>query len=608
MKFKRKLKKFFLYDRSFIKMVCLLIVLLLVLILGNSFGYVSADESSGIDLFLNMGDYESSDVYSASNQFVNYITTDSNSILASNGIFNHDFSGDFTGSASDPNFNFDDITYYFITGSNYPSVYRMYMFTGNDAHCYINSYNDYVILLGSSTRFYVCDIVPWGDGTNLQSPYLLWPETVAGYDTAVDSALWQQRYTQIELGSGVALLATNLDVLTIDGTPSTSANYRDVYNYLYNGNLDGGGNNVVNVNYLYDNAHGIGGFDNLSGIGDGLPEGGNSDESSENNLYLQDSKWNFSIPAWKKLTSYSGNATFSASLNDFQQENLNDFYLRFTFAIYTTQSYVDISYGGGGTSGGGHDIDVLGSGSQYTGYKNYIFKYLDSSSNNQYLDVTLQDFYNMGSSKAFMTLNGIFDRCYKVGFSGNMSDTKFLDWYNEAIVSSANTTTKATLYCYATLYDSSGNTSGNCTFYYDLLNGTSGVTDSSMSVNNNPYVDEDGDISTTIPEEGTTESTYNGNGVNVTQNVTVNNDSGDSKSWLWTLISSLISSDDETVSQAGMSDTLVNFVGINPWISLMSTTFGFIPATIWTTLSACFLVVMGILVVAFVLRIILDLL
>ena len=54
-------------------MVCFTIVLLLVLVLGNTFGYVSADGDTSSILFMNQPDYVSSSVYDSTNFFQGYI-------------------------------------------------------------------------------------------------------------------------------------------------------------------------------------------------------------------------------------------------------------------------------------------------------------------------------------------------------------------------------------------------------------------------------------------------------------------------------------------------------------------------------------------------------
>lgn len=593
--------------RDFISMVCFSIVMILVLIFGNTFGFVSAD---GVNNFFSQSEYVSSSVYNSNNYFQGYIDDSnqynaSNSMVASNKIMSTDWSSIFTGSNT-ADVDTSTFKYYVITGSAYPSAWRVYFFT-EDCYCFVglNNLYYYTVILDSGSDFYYCDLTPYGTGTELQDPYVIFPDTLLHATANFDSGFGKYS-VPFTLSQSNTICMTNMPILTYRSNESfiQGSYLNDLLAY----NSGTTNVNVYNVNYLYDSeaCPSLNGLDGLENVGGSyVPD---SNETSENNLYMRDSKWSFSMPKWSNLTGYSGNATFSASLNDFQQENLNDFYLRFQFTIHTQLSYV--SSNDPGNSGGGHGIDASDTGTVKTGYSSQIFDYKDSSTGNKYNDVTLQDFYNMGCSKAFMTLNGIFDRCYQKSLTGNSLDTNFASWYGTYSNSSKYTVTKAILYCYATLYDSSGNASGNCTYYYDLLNGTSGITDSGMSVNNNPYVDEDGNVEFDPGSSDSTTDNYTGNGVNVTQTVNVNNNgsSDSSKSWIFTLVSSLISSDDENITEAGMSDTLINLVGINPWIALMSSTFGFIPATVWTVLSLCFVVVMGILVVAFVLRIILDLL
>ena len=600
----RKLKKFFLYNRSFIKMICFSIVLVLILILGNSFGYVSADDTGYL---LNQTDYQSSSYYDASIYCQWFGGNISQNSAISYDYFVNTF--DYT-EYNNSSFDASSIKYYMAFGKPYPTKDYVYLFP-DDAFIFVNTPYTYSwCLMSKSDTIYRASVSAWGDGTNLDHLLISNDDSIdtititSTTSYTINGETWY--YTTFGDSNHFPILGNCPYYSFYQSVPFDSYPTYMV-DYLTSGTHD---DVIKDINYLSDSVV-LPGFENMEGSSGGSGSG----ETSENNLYLRDSKWNFSIPKWSNLTGYSGNATFSASLNDFQQENLSDFYLEFSFTIHTQQSYVNSHYvpSDGGSSGGGHGTEIYDASALSTGYLSAIFKYVDSSTGNDHVQVSLQDFYNQGSSKAFMTLNGIFDRCFKTGFSGSTSSTSFVSWYNEAVSSSQYTTTKAILYCYATLYDSGGNASGNCVYYYDLLNGTSGVTDSSMSINDNPYVDEDGNIEGSTPEDSNGNNITNNNsnsGVNVTQTVNVNNDSSDSKSWLWTLITSLLTSgnDELTISEAGMSDTLVTLVGINPWISLMSTTFGFVPATVWVTLSAAFVIVLGILVVAFILRIVLDLL
>lgn len=615
-------KEFFnkkiLSSSSFISMVCFTMVLILVVVLGSAFGYVSAD--SGESLFFSQPDYVNSNVYDSTNYFQGYInmlndTVSSNAILTSNTIMSHDWSTSFTGQNT-ADVDVSSFKYYMIVGNAYPSSWRIYFFD-QEVYCFVglgNVYSYTVVMSSSNANFWYCDITPWGNGTTVESPYAIFPDTLLHANGSWDYGF--NSYTcPFTTSSSTTICATNMKLLTYkNGTNFTYGSYlNDLLNYS-SGASDA---NVVNINYLYDSGEcvpltGLDNLENTENYGSGSSE---SSETSANNMYLRNSKWSFAFPSkWSNMMGYSGNATFTASLNDWQSENLNDFYLRFTFSIETTLSYVQS--GDSGSSSGSHGSAVNGSTDYVTGYLNSIFSYKDSTTNQEYCDVPLQTFYNMGCSKSFMSLNGIFDRCFQKKLSLNDSSTNstsFVSWYSTYGNNAQYTVSKAMLYCYATLYDQDGNSSGNCTYYYNLLTGESGIKDSSMNVNSNPLVDEDGNIVQDTGEDGSGGTSINNDnsnsGVNVTQTVNVNNDSSESKSWLWTLVTNLISgSDEEGLAQAGMSESLSSLAGINPWLSIMSSTLGFVPATVWTSLSVAFIAVLGIMVVAFVLRVLLDLL
>ena len=222
-------------DKSFIKMVCFTIVLLLVLVLGNTFGYVSAEE--GDCLYLNQPDYVNSSVYDSTNFFQGYVsllneTVTSNAILTSNTIMNHDWSTNFTGENT-VDVDLSDFKYYLLVGSAYPSNWRMYFFD-QECFCFVglgNVYN-YTVILNDDADFYYCDISAWGNGTTVTSPYCIFPDTLLHALGSWDSGFGHYA-VPFQTSQSTTICATNMKLLTYkNGTSFTYGSYlNDLLNY-----------------------------------------------------------------------------------------------------------------------------------------------------------------------------------------------------------------------------------------------------------------------------------------------------------------------------------------------------------------------------------------
>lgn len=146
--------------------------------------------------------------------------------------------------------------------------------------------------------------------------------------------------------------------------------------------------------------------------------------------------------------------------------------------------------------------------------------------------------------------------------------------------------------------------SGDCTYLYDYKTGKSFMNDNSLGVNNNPVQDSDSDTGF-IPDDNSQIVSNGGNTLINNDNDSIIIEGNDSAKYLPTLINKLIPSDS---GDGGLTDDFQSLSNSNGWLQYMSATFAFIPDYFWINLNSYFLVYVGILGVAFIIRIILDLL
>lgn len=362
--------------------------------------------------------------------------------------------------------------------------------------------------------------------------------------------------------------------------------------------------------------------------------------TDDNNLVLENGDWhfqssNYSAPYSNVIDTGSiypkGSATFISELTDYQLEHLSNFEVVYSFTFD-----LDVDYQNWGTN----DIGYFKQTSKLlNNKKNFKAQFHFDFNDDPDLVQNLSDFHSSGDSKSF-TFQRLFENLH--GTSGNLSN--LLLQMKELDSVSYN---KFDLYCTAWV-DSKNtvNSSGKITEWYNPMNKKGYTTDDSGKSNPNPYIpspedqgNEDvkpkpntpgpggNDPSNTDP--GNTDVTSSGNGsVNVTvqNNPTFNNNVNSSSS------SSGSGTDLTNPENAGVvnfyntfnpftllfgkltgdnrvdTEKVSEVTGVNPFLEIMSQTFSFVPVGFWSTLLGFFVACVSIFIVAFIIRIILDLL
>lgn len=364
---------------------------------------------------------------------------------------------------------------------------------------------------------------------------------------------------------------------------------------------------------------------------------GSDNGTDENYLVMNDGDWIFknsqySAPYSNVIDTGSvipnGSCTFQFDLNDYQLENTSNFELCYYFTFD-----LDVNYQNWGDAFG----PFKATSKLLNNKKNFKAQFDYSYNDSPALIENLQSFYNSGCTHSF-TFEELFNNFHGTSSSSLtnlLTQMKELDYveYNKFNVT-------------CTAFLDSQNTvksSGFITEWYNPMSKKGLTTDESGKTNPYPYIpspedqgEDDVQPKPHTPGPGgndpddnttTTTTTGNGNGVNVTvnNNPTFNNNvsskstggsdtSGTNPenssvfnfyntfnpfSFIFNKLAGNQQTDVETVSDATQT---------NAWIQIMSTTFSFIPVSFWTYLSTFAIACLGIIVVAFVLRIILDLL
>ena len=319
-------------------------------------------------------------------------------------------------------------------------------------------------------------------------------------------------------------------------------------------------------------------------------------ETAVNNLYLNSGYLSWSTPStgyykenWasrilaNKVNWFKGTATFNYQLTSYQLEHPSEFEFRFTYWInYNVSQRVKT-----GTS---------------DNYKNY--GYSDNYGGNVFT-VPFIDIYQNTS--------------YNIQIDPLMND--FKSWYNNLIdeeyfmeidTSKSNFTLKLKVEVV------SGNSSGSD--YTDTLNFiTNHVTNNSNGITNNnyPYTDNNSGTDLATPSEagytnqtgfGNVPTTTGNNGSSTSgNNIVINNNNNrliDPKPVVDYTKNELLPNESET----NYVGTLENFLHADPFITLMSSTFTFVPVSVWSSLSTYITIMLSMLVAFFALRLILDIL
>lgn len=586
--------------RDVIAMVCFTVVMILVLILGNTFGYVSADDN------VSESSYDQGEWYGES--VLNYTGWTNSSIYNSDYYFNQGLYSDSTLVSFMNAFNELSIpdTYNYEVVGNFGSVsfsdvpYDIqYLVFRNYSDGSPDTLNFSAIFFGSNNVFNLTDGGIYGLPANdnwvfyLGLKYTKSTDTITITDTvAYLTDTWTQlpytiyndvKYYKSKYGGGSVLFG--------------SAN---IYGYKLGTNsnigefIDSGfsSDSYYNVNYMLSDGSFSGGT------------GGTVSESDFNNMYLNSCEFKFTFNNYVSSTTdddmkytgnwNKGNITFNAILNDYQTENLTNFSLKFKFQMLVR--------GTGYLPFNNPNVDQLDDGHVF--YGNFFVEQTKSLSELSSGSIS----WNADSLWSIMTdensnVNGS-SVSHLSSFLSQVSEYKEIDWSYFKI--------------YATCYlvsDSEGTSDTSRSDSYNFLSGQTTNVSDSLGINYNPYIDSSSGIPSGddqhIEDSSSSSTTTTGYGT-VTQNnnqtVTVNNNVNSSEvtNQLDQILGST-GSDDE-VSDGGLTDSFLEKTNSNAWLQLMSTTFGFVPSSIWIDLGVFLVVVLGILAAFLILRFLLDLL
>ena len=337
-----------------------------------------------------------------------------------------------------------------------------------------------------------------------------------------------------------------------------------------------------------------------------------SNETADNNLVIPDADWTFQntkyVAPYNNLINTgsvypNGNVTFTFNPTQYQKEHSSDFYLTFTFKMDYSVTYKNTN--SNDTPPFYKTSALLDNTKTYS----HIYNYLNSDDSSIYLDVPLSDFISDGNSKAFT-----FEELFKSldGFSGVLLQSKEIDElsYN-----------KFNLYCTAFI-NSGSSSSGNYEEWYNPMSKKGLTTDKSGNINNNPYIDNgnsdpDSSNTPTNNENQNAPGDAGNNGSNSSSTastgaITINNTNNNN----WNNTNTL-SNDGNTFSNVFQSligsnkitsENIAETSGTNGFVGYLNSTISSVPSTFFTALLGYFVTCIAILIVAFVLRMLLDIL
>ena len=583
--------------RDVISTVCFTVVMILVLVLGNSFGYVSADD----DVTLDVPSSFSFGSFSGSNTF-NYVDYQASSIYDSSVAY-------FSNSSSTYRVNFLN----FLNTYSIPSSgYYMNNVGGNDRDMDLinNSYNYFVT--GDQNAMWLvlvptsCTVV--GGTIYLPDTESAWYFSLKfSYDSANDTwvPMSQNGHTQfaqllvdwnnqVTHSSGYCynmICSANDVVFYSSNLYFVKQNVQDNYSIANVSNfLNGSNSDFEDVNYFLTDSQF--GYDNGSG---------SSGETSSNNLYLNNPFWVYSMPTYStsnrgSIVTNNGTTTFNAAMTNYQLEHPSEFELHFTFQI-TVKYTAD-----GGWSGGSHGFYLLGAtpfnalGSD-TVSRTGTFKYRPSGGSDTYSALSLEHFTGSYSFNTITNYRYIFANCY---LDGDTSKDDFLTWYTRNYSSDGVQFSSIVLKCTAELFDAYQNYSGPCIYQYDFISGTASKLSDSMGTNNNPYdyQNQDSYSDTVTGAYGYVTQTNNNN-----QTVTITNSNVNTND-----ISNVIGDIGDEDDSSSLINKFSSLLSLSSWVAVFATAMSFVPVAFWTNLVEYFAVALGILSTFLVLRYILNLL
>ena len=406
----------------------------------------------------------------------------------------------------------------------------------------------------------------------------------------------------------------------------------------YSSPHDGSSKIIDGINYIYVNlSHNIVStrmpiyytedFDNLTSI-NGLTNynytspGGGSDSdlypdgsggSPANNLYLESPDFHFSnkkyTPPYSSVINSGdsvpdGAISFNCLLNDYQTSNASNFSLEFSYKLIYNVDYKN------------HLNNDIGpfkqTSSLLNNKKNLSIPFVSGETS-----VPLTDFindnntYTISFSDVFSQLN--YDSYNLIGLLAQSREVTSIDYK------------KFDLYCNVRLV-SQGAKSNLYSEWYNPITKKGFLVSDAITDNNNPFVmnpndqaDSNPDSSNIIPDSGLNGGSDSSSNSNASNNVVINNNptinnnnsnvNSNDNSTPW-LIDHLFGPN--TVSNGAIGDnkveSLTETTGANNWLEVMKQSFSFVPDGFFNQLQLFFGICLGILVVALILRIILDLL
>lgn len=371
-------------------------------------------------------------------------------------------------------------------------------------------------------------------------------------------------------------------------------------------------NQNTNINYLlannqtgYDSTGNGGGFDVPDPSPDDVVYPDGSGGTVDNNMYLKTADWKFNIPKyWGNVTSVypqsqytsnwgQGNIYFYCLTNDFQKANASDFYLRFHFNLFMK---------------GRHFSDVDSSINEIF-YSGFFY---------QYVDIQLSNLTNSDYQVSF-TVDDIFSHAtnpsgqsvYDYITSNDIKNYRAIDSWNWNIE------------CKATLIStkSSVGDSGSIIEKYDFISQVAKESGNNITTNSNPFIPddlEDFDPDSVPVVSDSDQFSSNGGNIVINNNPNfTNNNNNDSN------ISNVVNGDgnpfnllidklfgDGTVQNGSIGGTtqnqLLGMTGASRWLAVANDAMSWIPSSVWAELSLFLTICLGVLVVGFILRIILD--
>lgn len=403
---------------------------------------------------------------------------------------------------------------------------------------------------------------------------------------------------------------TSKSNITINGVTREYLTYSNGYNfyliytntsvkaneYSYSNNTYNYLNQDMELNYLLGQS-GNGGVSNDTGS-----------ESPNNNLVMSNGDWTFkndryTAPYDENFPTGSiypnGSISFSFNPTEYQISNPSAFELVFTFYFKYDVNYKNLHQA----------FSVFETTSSFlNNTKRYAHTYNYNDNGAVEIEVPLSEFISNGNSKSW-TWSDIFDKLENGALSSVLSNSREVTSisYNKFDLT-------ATAYI-----KSSTDKSGSITEWYNPMNKKGYTTDDSGSLNKNPYVpsaSEDPDSSNSQNPEGNApgEGGNNGNGesssISNGGNVTVynyntnnnNNSLSNDGNTFNDIFTSMIGNNKVT------SESLADTTGTNGFLSFMNNTLTGVPALFFTNLLNFFITCLAILIVAFVLRMLLDIL